>query len=138
MAWGFYFLAKDPMLRAKLREELEPIMRGAQGGDPPYSELAHASLLNAVINETMRVKTSVPNGGPRITPPEGLQVGDTWIPGEVTIFTPHHIIQHSKLRRPSSFNVQSLGILANSTQQTRNIFKSQTNSFLNGGQLDQR
>jgi tryprostatin B 6-hydroxylase len=100
MEWGFYFLAKDPMLRAKLREELEPIMRGAQGGDPPYSELAHASLLNAVINETIRVKTSVPNGGPRITPPEGLQVGDTWIPGEVTIFTPHHIIQHSKLRRP--------------------------------------
>lgn len=96
MAWAFYFLAKDPMLRQKLREELEPIMREAKGEDPPYSELAHASLLNAIINETMRVKTPVPSGGPRITPSEGLQVGDAWIPGEVTIFTPHHIIQRSK------------------------------------------
>jgi cytochrome P450 len=96
MSWAFYFLAKDPMLRHKLREELEPIMKEAKGVDPPHPKLTHVGLLNAIINETMRIKTSVPSGGPRITPPEGIQVGNTWIPGEVSIFTPHHVIQRGK------------------------------------------
>jgi cytochrome P450 family 628 len=109
MAWGFYFLAKDPILRKRLREELAPFMREAKDTDRLHSELAHASLLNAIINETLRVKSSVSMGGPRITPPEGLKVGDTWIPGGVSFFTPHHIIHHSKAynthRAKSNFRV---------------------------------
>lgn len=96
MAWCFYYLAKDPSLRQRLRDELAPIVARSQDGQIPSSDLAHADLLNAVINETMRVRPSVPVGGSRITPPEGMQVGDHWIPGDVTIFTPHHVIQRSK------------------------------------------
>lgn len=140
MAWAFYFLSKDAVLRNKLREELEPIMKGANGVEPRYAELAHASLLNSIINETMRLRTSVPLGGSRITPPEGLHVGDTWIPGGVTIFTPHHVIHHRKTYRSFIISGYKFRNITNTIlcKQRRDIFKKQVNSSPNDGQPVQR
>ena len=97
MTWSFYYLCKNPDLQRQLREELEPIMKRARSPEAAANtDLAHAKLLNAVINETMRMTTPVGTGGPRITPAEGITVGDTWIPGEVNVYTPHHVMHRSR------------------------------------------
>ncbi|KAJ5523813.1 hypothetical protein N7494_010463 [Penicillium frequentans] len=45
--------------------------------------------LEAVINETLRLKSSVPSGHPRVTPPEKLQLDEVWILGETIGVLPH-------------------------------------------------
>ncbi|KAF4502235.1 cytochrome P450 oxidoreductase [Fusarium agapanthi] len=51
-------------------------------------ELIHVALLDAVINETLRMHPAVPSGTQRVTPPEGLIVGDQRIPGNTIVQVP--------------------------------------------------
>ena len=95
LTWAFYYLAKDSSLKQKLRTALEPIYQQEQS-DSINSSLSGVKLLNAIINETMRLRGSIPVGGSRLTPSEGIRVGDVWIPGDVTIFTPGHVMHRSK------------------------------------------
>jgi tryprostatin B 6-hydroxylase len=83
------------MLRLKLRDALAPVYEQSNG-EVRHSALAQVKYLNALINETLRMNNSVTTGGPRITPEEGLRVGDIYIPGTVNFITPHHIIHRSK------------------------------------------
>jgi cytochrome P450 len=41
----------------------------------------------------MRLKPPVITGGYRVTPKEGLQVDEVWIPGDVNVITPIEMIQ---------------------------------------------
>ena len=51
--------------------------------------------LNAVINETLRLHP--PTGLlQRKTPPEGLTIGDTFVPGNITVFCPQWVASRSK------------------------------------------
>ncbi|KXT03056.1 hypothetical protein AC578_693 [Pseudocercospora eumusae] len=80
----FYELAKDPSQVKKLREELKPLVH--EGWTD--KDLANAPHLNGAINETLRLHPPVPSGVYRRTPPEGTHVGDIYIPGDTTLFTP--------------------------------------------------
>lgn len=82
-------------MQQKLRQALAQVYQTDQP-NINYSSLVQVKLLNGIINETLRMKSSVPIGGPRITPPEGLQLGNVWIPGNVNIFTPPHVMHQSK------------------------------------------
>ena len=95
----FYYLARDPILVQKLREELDPLMmlrpssNDVDGGDEPFKEfnvqsLQNAKLLNGVINEALRLHPPTPSGGFRTTPPEGIMVDGVFIPGEVNVSVP--------------------------------------------------
>jgi hypothetical protein len=44
----------------------------------------------------MRLQVSVTTGGSRMTPREGLQVGDLYIPGDVNVFIPPHALHLGK------------------------------------------
>jgi tryprostatin B 6-hydroxylase len=71
-----YHLALDPNLATKLREELSTTAPG------------DSNFLAALINETLRLHPPVPSGVLRQTPPGGLRIGNTFIPGGVTVSTP--------------------------------------------------
>ncbi|KAH8821374.1 cytochrome P450 [Xylogone sp. PMI_703] len=94
-ASAFYYLARDSSLQDKLRESLAPLYR-ENNNMVTNSQLAGVKFLNAIIDEGMRLNPPVTTGGPRITPPEGIQVGDSQIPGEVTIFTTHYAMHRSE------------------------------------------
>lgn len=86
LTYLFYNLAKHPEQVEKLRQELRPLTQG----EWTDKDIQSASHLNGAINETLRLHPPVPSGLYRLTPPEGLQVGNVYIPGGVTFFTPQY------------------------------------------------
>ncbi|EME46239.1 hypothetical protein DOTSEDRAFT_148279 [Dothistroma septosporum NZE10] len=84
LTYLFYHLAKDPSQVHKLRAELRPLTLG----DWSDKDIQHAEHLNGLINETLRLHPPVPSGVSRKTPPEGVQLGDVHIPGNISFVTP--------------------------------------------------
>ncbi len=84
----FYELAKKPEQLRKLREELHPLTQG----DWTDIDIRHAPRLNAAINEAMRLHPPVPSGTERLSPKGGVQVGDTFIPGDTEIWIPQYVL----------------------------------------------
>lgn len=100
----FYHLAKDPAELAELRVELKSLVKSEK--DFGVKDVRDAEHLNGVINETLRLHPPVPTGVYRLTPPEGIMVGDTYIPGKVTVITPNYT-----LGRCQSLTISLLQIL---------------------------
>ncbi|RDW61326.1 cytochrome P450-14 [Coleophoma crateriformis] len=81
-----YYLARSPEIVASIRNELKPIY---QAESPTESkDIQDAKYLNGVINEALRLHPPVPSGLLRQTPPGGITIGSTFIPGDVTISAP--------------------------------------------------
>jgi len=81
-----YYLAKDRTMMQNLRKELDP--RIGKESQIPHENIKDAPYLNAVINEVLRLHPPIPSGLPRRTPPEGVKMGETYIPGETTVQMP--------------------------------------------------
>ncbi|KAL4806737.1 cytochrome P450 [Aspergillus unguis] len=100
----FYELLRNPAEIDKLRAELAPYLDNGTT-EFPHSKIQHLEHLNGVINEALRLYPAVPSALQRITPPEGIVVDGTHIPGGVQIYTPMHTIGRSDLayERPLEF-----------------------------------
>ena len=85
MIYLFYRLALEPQHAEKIRIELQSIQS-------IYDTKALKTLehLNGAINETLRLHPSVPTGGYRQSPPEGVEIAGRWIPGNITIVAPRY------------------------------------------------
>ncbi|KAI1421256.1 cytochrome P450 [Xylaria sp. FL1777] len=90
----FRYLAQHPHHIGLLRAEIDPLQPTARG-DYIYTELTNLRHLNGVINEALRLFPPVPTVIPRITPPEGLDIDGTFIPGNTTVFCPQYVIGRS-------------------------------------------
>lgn len=90
----FYYLCKDPSQVDKLRDELTPLIEA--GGEVMHNKIMNADHLNAVINETLRLSPPVPSAVHRLTPPEGIEIGGTYIPGNMNVFCPQYVVSRSK------------------------------------------
>ncbi|KAL4790551.1 cytochrome P450 [Aspergillus venezuelensis] len=102
LANAFYFLAKHPAVLKKLQAELDAAFpKTSQTSGLSNETLRRLSYLEAVINETLRLKPAVPSGQPRQTPPEGLQVDEMWIPGDTIVVIPQYVIQRDDRYFPS-------------------------------------
>ena len=86
----FYHIAADPSLAQRLREEIGPLMEA--DGKFSNAKLVDAPFLNGVINETLRLHPPVPSGVFRQTPPEGITVGKTFVPGDAHVQMPGYAI----------------------------------------------
>ncbi|KAF9872521.1 cytochrome P450 67 [Colletotrichum karsti] len=98
LAFIFFYLARHPEHVKKLRDELSPLREtNDHEKDRQFSHrgIMGAEHLNAVINETLRLHPPA-STIMRITPPEGLTVGDTFIPGNMTVFSSQYVIGRSE------------------------------------------
>ncbi|CAG8972199.1 hypothetical protein HYALB_00007341 [Hymenoscyphus albidus] len=86
----FYNLARYPQVQEKLRKELSTFYE--PGSESEFKGLAEATYLNGIINEALRLHPATPSGLTRLTPPEGVTIGDTYIPGDVTVSTPFYTV----------------------------------------------
>ncbi|KAJ5693694.1 hypothetical protein N7536_004106 [Penicillium majusculum] len=64
LASTLYYLAKNPAILSKLQRHLD----------------------EAMPEETLRLRPVLMTGGYRVTPAEGIQVGEMYIPGGVSVF----------------------------------------------------
>ncbi|PYI09740.1 cytochrome P450 [Aspergillus sclerotiicarbonarius CBS 121057] len=95
MTNAVFYLAAHPAVQTKLQQKLDELFpHGLQ--DWSYDSVKDFKYLTYVINETLRLKPSVPGGLARVTPPQGLQVDDVHIPGDVVVSVPTFTIQRDE------------------------------------------
>lgn len=92
LASVLYYLAKYPPVLAKLQRQLDEVMPGGPM-DWAYDKVKDVTYLDDIINETLRLRPAVMTGGYRVTPNEGIQVDEVYIPGDVNVFVPVQRIQ---------------------------------------------
>lgn len=99
-----YYLAANPESMNALRTELTPL-RSQEDGTFEHRHIYEAPFLNAVINETLRLSPVPPTTVTRMTPPEGITVDGTFVPGNMTVWTPQYVISRldGAYERPDEF-----------------------------------
>lgn len=88
MAWILCYLIKHPSVAATLLQELEPVFGKTTPGEFSDADLRGLPFLQAVIDETLRLQPPAGNGSARMTPPEGIEIAGTHIPGQVGVWVP--------------------------------------------------
>ncbi|KAL4801865.1 cytochrome P450 [Aspergillus unguis] len=91
LASVIYYFCKNPNVLKKLQRLLDEAMPGPS--DWTYDKVKNISYLEDIITETLRLRPAVLTGGYRVTPAEGLQVDEVWIPGDVNVFVPTQVLQ---------------------------------------------
>ena len=82
-----WFLLTNPDKKAKLMEEIDEIAsENGFTGTFDYQQAMKMPYLQAVIYEALRLYPAVGMALPRIVPPEGILVKNTFLPGGVRIY----------------------------------------------------
>lgn len=81
----FWELAKNPKWQKRLRDELRTVTWGEEVV-PTYKSVSHLPVLEAVVQETLRLWPAAPASLPRIATAKGGTVDGTVIPGYVSIY----------------------------------------------------
>jgi cytochrome P450 family 628 len=80
---AFFYLAVHKRYLEDLQKEITSIVQSGK-----FDMRKAYSVLDSVINEALRMQPVVPSGGQRKTPELGLQIGDIWIPGGISVTVP--------------------------------------------------
>ena len=92
----FIILTIFPQYVALIREELDPVIAASS-----FSSQKSYPILDSIINEAFRLYPPTLFGSPRVTPSEGLQIGDVYVPSETVVY-----MQTYQLHRDSRNFVQ--------------------------------
>ena len=85
----FIHLALYPEWHQRLQDEADEVFAAKT-----YSCLRPLPVLDAIINEVMRIQPSLFFSSQRVTPPEGMTIGETYIPGDTVISIPAYWLNH--------------------------------------------
>lgn len=88
-----FHLLKHPHILTKLREEIDRAL------DPdeiiaPYDSVKNLPYLRACLDESLRIVSPTTQNLGRVTPPEGMQILDDFIPGGVSVSMSAHVVHH--------------------------------------------
>ncbi|CAH0003225.1 unnamed protein product [Clonostachys byssicola] len=93
-------LTSHPDVYRKLQNEVDAHL--LDNKELQNDSLIGMEYLQACVDESMRIHPIIPGGVQRHTPPQGLQVGDTFIPGDVIIQVPMHSVHYDKRSFPQA------------------------------------
>ncbi|CAH0058651.1 unnamed protein product [Clonostachys solani] len=93
-------LTKHPDVYRKLQKEVDAHLSDKK--ELQNDSMIGMEYLQACIDESMRMHPIVPGGVQRHTPPQGLQIGDTFIPGDVIIQVPMHTVNYDERSFPQA------------------------------------
>lgn len=91
LTYMLYHAARNKEHARKIREELSTL-----DDITNYRELQQLPYFEGFLKETLRLNPAIPAGGPRVVPPDGLNVGGTFIPGGTITIVPHHVLFRSE------------------------------------------
>jgi cytochrome P450 len=96
----FILLANSPEYITSIRQELDPVF-----AESKFSCQTVYPVLESIINETLRLYPPALFGSPRVTPPEGLQIDDLYIPGDMVVYMPLYQLHRDprNFERPNDF-----------------------------------
>jgi cytochrome P450 len=94
LTWLICELVKDQTLLKRLQHAVDEAIGDKELID--CDDVKDIPLLDGIINETLRLHPAVPSGIQRETPPEGITIGDKYIPGNIIIWQPIHTIQRDE------------------------------------------
>ena len=80
LTYLFWELAKHQDWQIRLREELRSVHPDTMASIPSYHTIADLPVLDAIINESLRLHPAAPASLPRMTPPGGSYIGGHHIP----------------------------------------------------------
>ncbi|KAF5987673.1 pisatin demethylase cytochrome P450 [Fusarium coicis] len=86
----FHLLATNKDACVRLQEEIDNLF--SSFSQPIHSSFSKLTYLQACIDETLRLFPPVPSGLQRMTPAEGLRVGDIFIPGDTIVTVPSYTL----------------------------------------------
>jgi cytochrome P450 len=84
-------MAKHPEKQRKLQQLLDKAISEYSAWS--YEKVKAVTYLDDWINETLRLRPALLNGGARETPVNGIQVDEVHIPGKTNVFVPTLLIQ---------------------------------------------
>ncbi|KAK4168375.1 Tryprostatin B 6-hydroxylase [Cladorrhinum sp. PSN259] len=93
----FYHLSANPSYQTTLLELIKPLYGRTIPGEFTSADLSTVPLLDGIINESLRLDNPVANNAARLTPPEGIVVNGTYIPGGVSVRVPGYIMMRSEM-----------------------------------------
>lgn len=82
----FFELATHPEVVQTLQAEIDEYFE--QNPGPDHVALSRLKYLQACIDEALRLYPAIPSGVQRVTPSEGLHIGDVYVPGETIVQVP--------------------------------------------------
>lgn len=65
-------------------------------GEVLNEKIANLDHLNGIINETLRLHPAVPTLLQRKTPPEGITIEGTYVPGNMIVSCPQYVLGRSE------------------------------------------
>lgn len=84
LSYIFWELANHPEWQHKLRDELKGVNWNSQAVSE-YKEISRLPILDAIVQETLRLRPASPASLPRIAPPQGGVVDGVKIPKNVSL-----------------------------------------------------
>ncbi|KAF2089797.1 putative benzoate 4-monooxygenase cytochrome P450 [Saccharata proteae CBS 121410] len=87
LSLAFVYLAMYPSYTQRIRQEADENCTS-----PDYSSMRRQPIIDSVINEVLRLHPPVTFGAQRVTPPEGLIIGNVPIPGNTIVSIPAHLL----------------------------------------------
>lgn len=94
-------LAQHPEEAAKLRAELAPRVPAAKDEEVWHKDVVNLPHLDGIIWEVLRLYPAVPTSPPRLSPPEGITIAGTYIPGDTELYCPGYVLGRSKYSCPT-------------------------------------
>jgi len=92
LAAVLWYFVKYPAAYQKLQRLVDQAIPGGYS-DWTYEKAKSVTFIDDIINETLRLKPALLNGGVRVTPTKGIKVDEVYIPGDTNVFIPVQLIQ---------------------------------------------
>ncbi|KAK8107523.1 cytochrome P450 [Apiospora kogelbergensis] len=91
LAAVLFYLCKYPEIYRKLQADVDAALPASESWS--YEKAKTVTFIDDLVNETLRLKPAIMSGGYRVTPPQGMQVDEHFIPGNTNVFVPTQLIQ---------------------------------------------
>ncbi|RFU81803.1 cytochrome p450 [Trichoderma arundinaceum] len=85
LSFSFYELVKDPSLQESLRAAIAPCYGKTIPGEFVFKDIDKVGWLDGFVNEILRLYPPMSTGLWRTTPPEGIILDGTFIPGNTQL-----------------------------------------------------